>query len=72
MHGYSLEEKIKEVENETNLERKNELLKEIKRDKMNYETQIFPDNNGNYDVKMIRKTDVEKLMQPIPPSMNSN
>ena len=61
MYGYSLEEKIKESENETNPERKNELLKEIKRDKMNYETQIFPDNNGNYDVKMINKSDVEKL-----------
>ena len=61
MHGYSLEEKIKEVENETNLERMNELLKEIKRDKINYETQIFSDNHGNYDVKMIHKSDVNKL-----------
>ena len=61
MYGYSLEVKIKEAENEKNPERKNELLKEIKRDKINYETQIFPDNNENYDVKMIRKTDVEKL-----------
>ena len=61
MYGYSLEEKIKEAENETNLERKNELLKEIKRDKINYQMQIFPDNNCNYDVKMIHKSDNDKL-----------
>jgi hypothetical protein len=61
MYGYSLEEKIKEVEHETNPERKEKLLKEIKMSKLNYETQLFPDNKGNIDIKMILKSDVEKL-----------
>ena len=61
MYGYSLGEKIKEVEHETNPERKEKLLKEIKMSKLNYETQLFPDNKGNIDIKMILKSDVEKL-----------
>ncbi|SEA53131.1 hypothetical protein [Bizionia paragorgiae] len=55
MYGYTLEEKIKKAETETNIERKNKLLKEIERNKLNYETLILPDSKGNFDVKMILK-----------------